>query len=200
MIKTDPSQTKTVIALLAILAVAVVATIMRIHPNLAQPSAAVAGQTAARQVGTAPCVTIIDGQTSKNPFRKPKALREQISRAAMSGIAFDMANGNNSSARSMNKSGLNFAPIGPMPVSTVSDIKASDTTKADTEKTKTQFALLATVGGPNGMTAVIRIGDSNTRVVSVGDMLDGDYRVAKLEDGRAVLKNGSDIVEIKRPS
>lgn len=200
MIKTDPSQTKTVVVLLVVLVGAIAATVLRIHPDSAQratANAAAAAVTAVKE-NPAPRVAVVVAATTRNPFRKPRAISAALSREAKQGITFT-ATGARQTAAAASDEKFDLGRVGPMPLSTVGEVQPSqDASKTD--ESKPRFALLATVSGPNGLTAVIRMGDSTTRVVGVGDTLDGRYKVAKLEADRAVLKNGSDIIEVRRPS
>lgn len=201
MIKTDPSQTKTVIALLVILAGAVGATVLRIHPDSAQRVAANAAASAVTAVKEepAPCVIVAAGPAARNPFRKPRAISAALSREAKQRITSD-ANGVGQGPAGADNENFDLERVGPMPLGDVIETRASASDTANAEQSKPQFVLLATVSGPNGLTAVIRVADSTTRVVGVGDTLDGHYKVAKLEADRAVLKNGSDVIEVRRPS
>jgi len=201
MIKTDPSQTKTVIALLVVLAGAVAATVLRIHPDSAQRAVANAPGSAVAAVkeDPAPRVTVNAGPTVRNPFRKPKAVSGRLSREAARGETL-ATNRVGESAVGASDEKFGLGRVGPMPLGAVGETRPSAQDTTNSEENKPQFVLLATVSGPNGLTAVIRIGESTTRVVGVGDTLDGRYKVAKLEAGRAVLKNGSDVIEVRRPS
>jgi len=199
MIKTDPSQTKAVVVLLVILAGAVVATVARVHPGSAQQSTSNTQGSAAAATSkecTVAGATIALSPASRNPFRKPDAVRNAVSRG-IEEIGIGAA------AIEEQKAGRNgqkfdLARIGPMPPGAVGEARP-EKNEAKAEESRPQFALLTTVSGSRGVTAVIRIDESNTRVVGVGDTVDGHFRVVKLEQNRAVLRNGSDEIEIKRP-
>jgi hypothetical protein len=66
-------------------------------------------------------------------------------------------------------------------------------------KPKPTFALLATVRGPDGYSAVIRAGNGAARVAEVGDKLEGGFRVLRLESGLAVLTDGRKVIVARRP-
>lgn len=194
MIKTDPSQTKMVVVLLVILAIAVVATVMRIHPS--QQAAAATTAAATTQADSAAVTVVPAFQSSRNPFRRPTTIDAVPAGNGRAGIGLGSVMVQEGGAR---RSGE--FKISPLPVASISETgkragMSADEIKPDTPK----FELLATVGGPSGMTAVIRTGESDTRVVAVGDVLDGHYKVQKLEEGRAVLTDGRDTVVVKRPS
>ncbi len=199
MIKTDPSQTKTIAVLLVVLAGAVVVTVLRIHPDSTQPAAgSAAAATATTRECAMPSVTVTAGPTSRNPFRKPPEINSALSRQAEQGIDFGTTSVQEGKTAA---DGMKYdlGRVAAMPPGAVGETRPAEPDGTKTEETKPQFALLTTVSGPNGLTAVIRIGDSATRVVTVGDTIDGYYKVTKLEQGRAVLRNGSDVIEVKRP-
>lgn len=189
MIKTDPSQTKAVVVLLLVLGGAVVATVLRIHPNSARPAVAVAAAAATTRESAAPRVTVTAGPSSRNPFRKPEAVRAAFSREAKSGAG--------SGAVPVQEGGLSPAGVRlpsmsavPSPSADKSPDAQSDTQTNNSEAPDLGFELLATVAGPHGITAVISINASKTRVVTVGDVLDGDYKVVRLDQHRAFVANG----------
>lgn len=204
MIKTDPSQTKAVVVLLLILGAAVVWTVIRVTPGAQQQQQSAASTTEAAEASSASATIVPAFQPSRNPFRKPASARSVMGRDARLGVDSGAAIVQEGGAR---QSG-NFK-IGPMPIGVVPSAGANQATSdsAQTgsapkaaEPEKPQFALVAIVGGDGGFTAVIRCGESNTRVVGVGDVLEGGYRVEKLEESRAVLRDGRDVVVIKRPN
>jgi hypothetical protein len=79
--------------------------------------------------------------------------------------------------------------------------KSSKRTPAqpDEPESKPAFTLLATVKGERGFSAVIRTGESDVRIVEVGDLLEGGFRVVMLESWRAVLSDGRETIVAKRP-
>lgn len=200
MIKTDPSQTKTVVVLIVVLVAAVVFTVMRIHPGGQQQQAAAPGAAQAAEAAPSASVSIVPAfQPSRNPFHKPEDLQRastdsSASRPGIGTVAVQESGGQRPGGMS----------IPPMPVAAVPSQGAgqmsepSATDAKSKEAARPQFALTAVVGGPDGFTAVIRCGESNSRVVGVGDLLDGGYRVERLEEDRAVLKNGRDVLVIKK--
>jgi hypothetical protein len=201
-IKTDPSQKKAVVVLLIVLGGAVVFTISRIHPDTPR-QATTAPTTAAVTQASSSCVTVVPAfQSARNPFRKPDAIRAAFGKSRGGIGAIGMSG---DGARPSESFGVGVMPVGGLPSATrttapeATPSGRTDTT-AKTEPAKPQFALLATVGGPGGMCAVIRGGESNPRVVAVGDIVEGGYRVQRIEKSRAVLRNGGDTVVVTRPS
>ena len=204
MIKTDPSQTKAVVVLLLILAGAVVWTITRVNPGVQPQAAAKDPATETAQASPATATIVPAFQSSRNPFRKPEGVSGRIGRDGASGGDSGVASIREGVGRTSNNFKIDPMPVGMVP-SAGPDRTGVQTSEpnAGTPNSgpeKPQFALLATVGGPNGFSAVIRCGEANTRVVAVGDVLEGGYRVEKLEEDRAVLKGGRDVVVVKRPN
>jgi len=200
MIKTDPSQTKAVVVLLIILAGAVIATVARVHPESNSPATAVAATASTAAVGSEARTIVATVETSRNPFRKPSRIgnRQQAVGDSRTGLlpgGAAIVQENN-----MRPSGnfrLEPMPVGPTSASNSDRVDSQQPDKSEPDKPR--FEMLATVSGPNGLTAVIRIGESDTRVVAVGDVLEGGFKVKKLEESRAVLSNGRDEVVVKRP-
>lgn len=200
MIKTDPSQTKAVVVLLIVLGGAIVFTVARIHPDAGQPGTAAATTAAVAQASSG-CVTVIPAfEASRNPFRRPDGIRAAVGKSTR-GVGEIGVQG--VVARPSGSFGLDAMPVAGLSVSRTeppeSAVSEQDQATAKTEAAKPEFTLLATVGGPNGMCAVIRSGESSTRVVAVGDIVEGGYKVRQIEKNRAVLGNGVDTVVVKRP-
>ena len=78
-------------------------------------------------------------------------------------------------------------------------IEAAPTEPAKLEEPRPIFALLATIKGANGYSAVIRTGETEVRVVEVGDTLQDGFKVKSLEESRAVLSDGRDTIVANRP-
>ena len=207
LIKTDPSQTKTVAALIGVLVVAAGVTVVRIKPGPAPQASAASQATAA---ATAPAK--VTGQRtcdhSRNPFETPASLTALIAakRAAPGTVAMASRDGARANPwREDGEASVQPMDIGPvLPAGSVSDPEQTATSEAKTDKKpaepdKPRFTLLATVKGSNGFIAVIRTGDSSVKVVEVGDPVDGGFKVKKIEAGYAVLTDGRDVVIAKRP-
>lgn len=179
------------------------ATVARIHPDTGQQASASAATAAVAQVYPESVAVVNASQSSRNPFRKPDVMRGAFGRSAQaerlptsSGDSGPVVVAEGGSRTSTSFS-INPMPVGELPANATETPASGQAGKSEPEKPA--FVLLATVGGPGGLCAVIRSGESNTRVVAVGDVLEGGYKVQKVETGRVVLKNGRDTVVIKRP-
>ena len=69
------------------------------------------------------------------------------------------------------------------------------------QKPKPQFTLIATIGSEDGLSGIIRSGDGEVTIVEVGDTLEEDFTVTKLDASHAILTDGRDtiIAETPRP-
>ena len=195
MIKTDPGSTKTVVVLIAILIGAVAVTFARINPGK-RPSAAGSTPAAAAAKGSGSVTVSPVTSLARNPFRKP---------GDMSGSPAKTAKGVGIVAQSEQPSpDMKLEPIqiSLLPSTTPAKIGeegASDIVESSDEKpAQPEFVLLATVEGPQGASAVICRGQSAATVVSVGEAIEGGYKVEHIDSSRAVLKNGMEIVVVKR--
>lgn len=224
MIKTDPSQTKAVVLLLLILGAAVAWTVIRVSPGAqrqaaASPAAAETAQAYSGDVSVQPAF-----EPSRNPFRRPAIISVARGASGRSEIGLGAA----MVQEGGREKPLGVSKIGPMPFAMVRTTgpegsptggssdnggqspSPDSSSKDKTETEKPPFELLATVEGSNGFTAVIRCGESDTRVVAEGDLLDGGYKVFRLGTGLAVLRpstsstssgwSGRDTIVLKRPS
>ncbi len=195
------NSTPAVVVLLIILAGAIAVTIVRLSPKSASAVAgteqpAVAAQAGSGSVTVAPAFSL-----SHNPFRKPDAFRTASNAATENTGVMAQNQGTKSTATGFR---LDAMPIGKLPSSAVvmapNNEDASDVEATNAQKpAEPEFALLATVAGSDGISAVIRKGGANTTVIEVGDVVDGGYTVQKIDRDQAVLKNGVDIVVVKRP-
>lgn len=199
IIKTDPNQTKTAVALIGILVLVVGVTVVRINPGQQATSAAAPKSTAA---ANAPVKIKEDAEyvPTRNPFERPASLAAAPGMTDMS-LPRDKRN-----EMPMHRwRGGDDSRIAPMPIGqgleAVAPAKstAAPANGSTETKPKPEFTLLATIKNENGFSAVIRSGESNARVVETGDILEGGYKVIKLEAGRAVLTDGRDKIVAKRP-
>ncbi|MGI6294841.1 MAG: hypothetical protein ACOX3G_02020 [Armatimonadota bacterium] len=187
--------------LLVILVGAIVVTFVRLSPKSASRSAQPAQPAVAAQAGSGSVTVAPAFSLSRNPFRQPEAFRI-LPKKAKDGINVVVQNqGSNGTAPGFQ---LQAMPIGKLPSSTGASLAegedGDDIGTSDSQKpAEPEFALLATVTGSNGISAVIRKGGSDTSVIEVGDVVEGGYTVQKIEKDQAVLKNGVDIVVVKRP-
>jgi|LSQX01.3.fsa_nt_gb hypothetical protein len=200
MNKADKNSTPMVVALLVILVGAIAITFARINPRSGRQAASEAAQAVAAQAGSG-CVSVAPvGSLSRNPFRKPDAIA--ASKAEQSGGISSIVQEN--FVRPVDAIHLEAMPVNGLPTTPDAavgedEIADNDADGQDKQAPKPEFDLLATVGGSQGMCAVIRGAGSNTIVVGVGDVIEGGFTVQKIEKGRAVLKNGVDIVVVTRP-
>lgn len=67
------------------------------------------------------------------------------------------------------------------------------------EAPRPSFKLLATIKSGGVYSAVLRVGDAQTRVVEVGDIIDGRFKVARIQENLAVLLDGRDVIIATRP-
>ena len=67
------------------------------------------------------------------------------------------------------------------------------------QSAKPTFTLLATIRSAERLYGIIKSGDSQERIVRVGDILDGGYKVKELDASHAVLTNGRDTLIAERP-
>lgn len=205
-IKVDPKQSKAVVPLLVILVGAIAVTILRINPG---PAASAPANAANSKVNSTPSGAVVNASydPSRNPFIKPELISAAIK-------SMKSAIGEPSPAELMKSfekrkhypdTPLNTKPlkwhspvvnVSPMPIPSVGE----KTAVKEPQKPKPSFALLATIGNEGGFSAVVKSDGSNERVVEVGDVLDGGYRVKQIEADRAVLTDGRDIVIAKRPN
>lgn len=203
LIKVDPSQTKTAVALVGVLAVAIGVTVVRLKPQAATQAAAEAQQG---QAQSAP-----DRVTSE---RAPSRLRNPFERPAMLPAASAMDDNTEGGTLSGGPRPESFradrgpwtpggyATIEPLDLAPVPGFKATQKpAPADPNLAPARpvFALLATVKSDRGFSAVIRTGESGARVVQVGDTLEGGFKVISLNNDRAVLTDGRETVVAKRP-
>lgn len=213
LIKTDPSQTKTVIALLAVLVIAGIATVARIKPQ-DTPQAATQAGAASAQTSPVEAASGWRRDPDRNPFAKPQLVKIAINETKtktndlLGGVRSALEPGANHF--NINESSTPAPGIGPMDISPMVQVRPSNPdssvqSKAETakpaepEKPKLTFTLLATVKNRQGLCAVIRTGEEKVDVVEIGDRLGSGFTVKKLETDFAVLTNGRDTVIVKRP-
>lgn len=200
MIKTDPSQTKAVVGLLSILAVAIVVTIVRISGGSAPPAPVVKDTDSPKEACVVRTMSESVSDLSKNPFVSPPdyksaSLSEDGEIPGIKIMTDNQAKGEWDADNAPRIEPLKFGP--GMRVSAPDNTAAKKTNAA--EEAKPEFTLLATVKSGNGWSAVIRTSDSGEKVVEVGDKLDGGFVVKELSATRAVLADGRDIIIAKRP-
>lgn len=216
LIKTDPSQTKTVVVLLAVLVVAIAFIAIRLSPpapvapeSEEQPTAA---STSASKVGK------WSVELARNPFEQPPfpadAAEGKNEAAAMARVGpaprglteggpvpvnpFAKMSGRLPGA--MAAQGAPGMELAPAPAHSLPKGPAgAPETPDQPSEPKPVFTLLATIGDARGLSAVIQCQNAKPRVVETGDVLDGGYRISRIERDRAVLTDGRDTIVAKRP-
>lgn len=197
LIQVDPKQTKTVVVLLFALVLAMGLAVVRFRAAQ-QPPAPVNAVAAKATVTEVAQVEDVPFTPVRNPFEKPALVRAAERRAKVlpvtqglrlpGGVGEHMKLWNEGNEEHIQPLDIGPAPKQPEPV----EVEKPDVSKP-------VFALLATIKGPNGLSAVIRTGESDVRVVEIGDRLADGYRVKALEESRAVLSDGRDTIVAKRP-
>ncbi|MCE5321924.1 hypothetical protein LLG46_01255 [bacterium] len=198
-IKTDPSQTKTVIALLVILVAAIGITAFRVSHKAPPPpveKAQAQVQTANRaQAAVAP---YIERETSRNPFARPMYIA-----SAKQGVSIVDRNSSgrvlpaNIKMNPWRADGVEFGheKIAPM------DVTQKRTTSVQIEAAKEPvpvFELMATISGPKGSSAVIKTDHSQSQVVDMGDRVTGGYKVVAIEPDHVILTDGRNTLFARR--
>lgn len=218
LIKTDPGQTKTVIALLGVLSVAVGVTVVRIKASPTVRSAAATGTSASvssSQDADGARATGVFGAGSggswyRNPFARPKASgvepRETV--VVPAGVRPLPVSSPNIVSSNGSLSAVDSVRIVPeMQPGSFRHKETAD--RGNSENTPTgppnagqhgiKFTLLATVSDGGWYSALVRIGDSDLKVVEVGDVLGDGFRVVSISDDRLVLTNGRETIIARRP-
>ncbi|MGQ9454328.1 MAG: hypothetical protein ACUVRS_08200 [Armatimonadota bacterium] len=217
LIRTDPGQTKTVIALVGVLCAAVGVTVVRIKASPTVRSVAATGTSAttssSRDADSAQATGVFSRNAAcswyRNPFARPKVSATQPHETAVP-----------TNVRPLIVSSPNTIPSnGPLgadgSVRIVPEAKpnlpdreesadrgnssGTSESSADADQPGIKFTLLATVAGGGWYSALVRIGDSNLRVVDIGDVLENGFRVVSISDDRMVLTNGKETIIARRP-
>jgi hypothetical protein len=196
-VKVDPEQNRIVAVLLAVLLLALGATAYRMKATTAVTAAA-------RQAPVAAEATANDTQdgfvrrTTRNPFKKPADMQAPV-KSSGQGVPGTPLNATVSEIG---------APLPPahegswtLPVLPISPAvqEKSPTPQSDVQDTEQPtFTLMATVMSAGKSCAVLRIGDSQIKVVRVGDLVDGRFKLCALSSDRAELTDGIVKVVAKR--
>ena len=185
LIKVDPSQNKIAAALTAVLigAMAVTALRMRAPATISAPAQA---RETASACGSLQKTAQIERRPDHNPFRRPASLRTVASEV---GVPAEDA-----MARP--------APAPLLPAAPEFGIRNPESGMRNPEhvrSAKPTFTLLATIRSAEHLYGIIKSGDSRERIVRVGDILDGGYKVKELDASHAVLTNGRDTLIAERP-
>lgn len=219
LIRTDPNQTKTVVVLLCILVMAIGVTVLRLKPTPVAQTSSVKQSERKQNVPAHRSATAVCSNPSRNPFERPKnflpatvgSIPESVdglsrdlpevgrlpnpwrSSGAVRVEPFDVGGISKfdaSSSRSFNI---------PAAGSKETDKQAVITSDRPNVEARPTFTLLATVRSPDGFSAVISINGAETRVVEVGDVLEGGFRVKMLTEDHALLSDGRENAIARRP-
>lgn len=191
VIKVDPKQNKVAAALIIILIAAVSITIMRIMP--AQPKVAkTTAESSSTESGIEPRVEF-GLHLDHNPFMRPAALivtSESIQESDEQDTVDEPKN-------------MGLPPWMPAGSQLIAEKEQSasqhpEQSGVQAEKMLPSLTLLATVRGSGGLFAIIKIGDSETKTIGVGEALVDGFKLQELDNEHAVLTNGRDTIIAKR--
>ena len=193
IIKPAPGQNGLAMVLVIIAVAAIGVTVWRcrqVTTARAMPRAIPATGQARRT----PTVVEISSTPAGNPFRQP--LWARASNRADSAEGARIRAG--SDAGRLALPALGCAPMPVSPPGNAGELVALPGTTTDDAKPMPDLTLLATVSGAGKTYAVIRIGASESKVVRVGDVLDGGFRVKEIRTDIAILTNGADVLVARR--
>lgn len=218
LITVDPSQKKTVVALIGILVVAVGVTIVRIEP--ATEAGPANQQQSQPSAGRAACSTEEAAYDRlRNPFERPSSFgagttpEQGIEDPHLEGGPLLRAGG-----RSLSPPGVEPFAVEPLPGMGVSvteqkprpagsqaiagqpgDRGVEMPATVARRGSRPEVVLLSTIKGPRGYGAVIRVNESAAQVVQVGDVIEDGFRVTILTEDHAALSDGRETIVAKRP-
>lgn len=198
LIKSDPSQNRTVAVLVVVLIGAIGLVFVRLRPPEAVGSAAKAKAPQAGRVASASGVAeACPFGSSRNPFEPPPGLGASM--------PFDE---DQNEAEAAPQSTVRPVEVKPLPLPSPFRLRpslaappppAQPPRGAGPESPPPGLVLLATVRDDAGCCAVLRSDDSSVRVVQAGDRVDGGFVVVDVSEDRAVLSDGRDTIVAKRP-
>lgn len=199
VIKVAPGQNGAVAALLCILALAVGITLYRLRPAqqvsaaVRQPQAMIAVSEGPSQDETIQCPT-------RNPFLKSRALLMAGTGCSSVGAFRHGVGQIEYGVSPLPGVGQTLLPPANVRVSQPAPAPASVPGAQSQAPAEAQpvFALMATVGTADNSFAVLRINDSQTKVVRVGDNVDGRFKLWAIRPDFAVLTDGKVRVIAKR--
>ena len=207
-IKNDPSQTKSAAILIGALVVVIGVTVVRMKPAPGAQAPAQAQQVSAR---AAPVKASVERfcPRERNPFEKPAglpaagAVDDSVGNEGKLPASISVGGDRGSDSQSGAKATIK--PLDPTAVFRIKPEKKPATAKPstkdnyDAQRAKPEFTLLATARSGDSYSAVIRTGQSGARVVEVGDVLDGGFKVLMIDGDRAALSDGRQMIVAKRP-
>lgn len=200
IMETNPTRSKMWAALVAVVVAAVVVTILRISSP-----APVRVSVREREVGpsdaSAQMATVPQWSPGPNPFKKPARLSSTADEPGTQPKEAQVQAGTNGQAALpwLPAAHLQIQPLGSGPRSHPQEAPGRALQEpGKPEDAEPTFILLATVKSDQSLYGVIMAGDSRARVVRVGDVLDGGFKVKELDVSHAVLTNGRDTLIAKR--
>ncbi len=201
LVKVDPNQTKTVVALVIVLAAAVAFTFVRVSSSQqAVPAAAEAAPVESQPAQAARTGTVAYDHT-RDPFKKPAgvaAAQSDASESEADACGTSVSLSEVSADTQQNPYQLSIGPIPAAGVPSGGAPPKDEGVGPRARKDSPEFTLLATVKNSRGYCAVIRSEASRVSVVEVGDTLDG-FEVMRISGSHAVLTDGRDTVIAQRP-
>jgi hypothetical protein len=200
ILQVDPSQKKAVAVLLCVLALSMGVIVFRLQ-NTRTVNAAPLQRQAPTAVSEAPRGNDVVSDFAGNPFKKngtllvmrrssPPTMRSFRHRARRIRYRFQPLPG---------LSGTPMPPAGILVAQPPLQSPAKPGVQALAPvETQPKFDLMATVGTAGKSFAVLRINDSQTKVVRVGDSVDGRFTVRAIRPDFAELTDGAVKVFAKR--
>ncbi len=199
MLKYDPKQSKTVAVLLTILIIAIIAIVVRMKHAAAPAQTAQTAQSNAIVAGVDQTASI-KYISNRNPFeRSPFVVTDSHGIRDRLASDADMIGKQNSifSKQMLNK------PLPPMHIEVrpKNSVKPKVDLPAVSMETKPipSFILLATVKGKDGLCAIIKTDDSETKIVQIGDSLKEGFKLQSVDELHAILTDGRNVIIAKRP-
>lgn len=208
----DARQQKLVVPLIVVLVAAVSVTVLRMRaqtpvpPQLA-PGAAAKDAAPVKPTAAIPAHIVEEHNTGRNPFDHPflhgaagssqETARPVNPLAPVTPLQVSVSPGNPSSTHP------GTSALQPLPSTADHTTGASAQPAAEAGHTivpanqpaQPQYVLNAVVHGPKGWMAVISSGDGPIQAVREGNLLDGNCRVKRIDQGIVVLSlNGKPII------
>lgn len=219
LIRTDPNQTKTVVVLLCILVMAIGVTVLRLKPTPVAQTSSVKQSEQKQNVPAHQSATAVCGNPSRNPFERPKNFLPATVGSileSVDGLSRDLPEVGRLPNPWRSSGTVRVEPfdVGGISKFDASSSRSSEIPATGSKETDKQpiitsdrpnvearptFTLLATVRSPDGFSAVISINGAETRVVEVGDVLEGGFRVKMLTEDHALLSDGRENAIARRP-
>ncbi|MFQ3549616.1 MAG: type II secretion system protein N [Armatimonadota bacterium] len=203
-IKTDPSQNKLVAVLIVILISTVGITAFRLKPAN-EPVSVPTEESVADNVEKKQNYPQQDiKEIKRNPFAKPidiaGAAEDQAKGLSESNL---QPNSENIQTKS-NKIDTSNLELKPLDISNIvednlktKNNKPSNDTNNETQKLP-NVILHGIVGDSNGKVAILSVNGSEAKVYSVGERIEGGFRISSITESTVVLMNGKEKIVAKR--